>query len=49
MVWDSKRNLAVLFGGMEMPQAGLAPVPKQDVWEWEPAKGSWTYRTATGN
>lgn len=33
MVWDSKRNLAVLFGGMEMPQAGLSPVPKQDIWD----------------
>jgi hypothetical protein len=49
MVWDSKRNLAVLFGGMEMPQAGLSPVPKQDIWEWDPAKGGWTNRTATGN
>ena len=48
MVWDSKRNLAVLFGGMEMPQAGLSPVPKQDIWEWDPAKGSWTNRTAAG-
>jgi hypothetical protein len=48
MVWDSKRNVAVLFGGMEMPQAGLYPVPKQDIWEWDPAKGGWTNRTANG-
>jgi len=32
LVWDSKRSRAVLFGGMEKPQAGLNGVPKQDTW-----------------
>jgi len=49
MVWDSKRNRAVLFGGMEVPPAGLAGIPKQDIWEWDPATSGWTDSTTTGN
>jgi len=48
LVWDSKRSRAVLFGGMEKPQAGLNGVPKQDTWEWDPATHAWTNRTTTG-
>jgi hypothetical protein len=48
LVWDSKRNLAVLFGGMEQAQGGLSGVPKQDTWEWDPAKQNWTNRTIAG-
>jgi len=48
LVWDSQRSLAVLFGGMEKPQAGLMGVPKQDIWEWDPATQNWSERTTTG-
>ena len=48
MVWDSKRNRAVLFGGLEIPPAGLVAIPKQDIWEWDPANPGWTNRTTTG-
>jgi len=48
MVWDSTRNLAVLFGGMEKDDATVDGIPKQDTWEWDPAAGTWTERTATG-
>jgi N-acetylneuraminic acid mutarotase len=49
LVWDSKRNVAVLFGGMEKPQAGLNGIPKQDIWEWDPSTQAWTNRTTTGS
>jgi len=49
MIWDSTRNRAVLFGGMEVPPAGLVGIPKQDTWEWDPANPGWTNRTITGN
>ena len=49
LVWDSKRNRAVLFGGMEKPQAGLNGTPKQDTWEWDPTTPGWTNRTTTGS
>ena len=48
LVWDSKRNVAVLFGGMERAQAGTNGVPKQDTWEWDPATASWTNWTRPG-
>jgi N-acetylneuraminic acid mutarotase len=48
LVWDSKRNVAVLFGGMEQAQASLSAVPKQDTWEWDPATKNWTNRTVAG-
>ena len=48
LVWDSKRNVAVLFGGMEKPQDGLNGIPKQDTWEWDPATQGWTNRTIPG-
>jgi hypothetical protein len=46
MVWDSQRNRAVLFGGME---GGPDGNPEQDTWEWDPARSTWTERTAEGN
>ena len=49
LVWDSKRNRAVLFGGMEKPQADLSGVPKQDTWEWDPNTPGWTDRTIGGD
>jgi hypothetical protein len=48
MVWDSKRNRAVLFGGMEILQGLALAIPKQDIWEWDPASSGWTDRTSTG-
>ncbi len=48
MVWDSTRNLAVLFGGMQKDDATVDGIPKQDTWEWDPAAGTWNERTATG-
>jgi len=48
LVWDSKRSRAVLFGGMEIPQGLMVAIPKQDIWEWDPATSSWTDRTSTG-
>jgi MYXO-CTERM domain-containing protein len=48
LVWDSKRSRAVLFGGLEVPQAGLVAIPKQDIWEWDPANPGWTNRTTAG-
>jgi hypothetical protein len=49
MVWDSTRNRAVLFGGMEKDDATVDGIPKQDTWEWDPAAGTWSERTASGN
>ena len=49
LVWDSKRNRAVLFGGMEKSQVDLPGIPKQDMWEWDPATQTWTDRTITGD
>jgi hypothetical protein len=48
LVWDSQRSRAVLFGGMEKPQASLSGVPKQDTWEWDPSQSSWSNRTIAG-
>ena len=49
MIWDATRARAVLFGGMEKIQAGLNGVPKQDTWEWDPSKSSWTNHSIIGN
>jgi hypothetical protein len=49
MVWDSKRNCAVLFGGMKKPLVTANGLPQQDVWEWDPATPNWTLRTTSGN
>jgi hypothetical protein len=49
MVWDSARNKAVLFGGIQTDILGAAGVPKQDTWEWDPTAGSWSERTAAGS
>ncbi len=48
LVWDSSRNKAVLFAGMQTDLANAAGVPKQDTWEWDPAAATWTERTASG-
>ncbi len=48
LVWDSIHNVAVLFGGLQMDSSG-AGVPKHDTWQWDPATGTWTERTAAGS
>ena len=48
LVWDSSRNLAVLFGGMEKDTAGVDGSPLQDTWEWDPSAGTWNERTTQG-
>jgi MYXO-CTERM domain-containing protein len=48
LVWDSSRNKAVLFGGMQKDAAGVDGNPTQDTWEWDPATGTWTERTSQG-
>jgi hypothetical protein len=48
LIWDSKRNRAVLFGGMQKPQADVDGIPQNDVWEWDPSKSNWTLRTSKG-
>ena len=48
LVWDNQRSRAVLFGGMEKPQARLSGVPKQDTWEWNPSNLNWSNRTIAG-
>ena len=48
LVWDSSRNKAVLFGGMEKDTAGVDGTPTQDTWEWDPTAGTWTERTTQG-
>ena len=45
LIWDSSRNKAVLFGGMEKDTAGIDGTPMQDTWEWDPTAGTWTERT----
>ena len=49
LVWDSSRNKAVLFGGMQKDTAGVDGIPMQDTWEWDPTAGTWTERTTQGN
>jgi hypothetical protein len=48
MVWDGTRNKAVLFGGMQVDISGVAGIPKQDTWEWDPTNLAWTERTMAG-
>jgi hypothetical protein len=35
LVWDSTRNVAVLFAGMQIDIQGASGVPKRDIWELE--------------
>lgn len=49
MVWDSARNKAVLFGGMQIDISGVTGIPKQDTWEWDPATSTWSERTSQGS
>ncbi len=48
LVWDSARNKAVLFGGMQIDMSGVTGIPKQDSWEWDPATATWSERTSQG-
>ena len=48
LVWDSSRNKAVLFGGMEKDTAGVDGSPMQDTWEWDPTAGTWTSEPPKG-
>ena len=49
LAWDSARNKVVLFGGMQSDIATATGAPKQDTWEYDPATGAWTERTALGD
>ncbi len=49
LVWDSKRNVAVLFGGMQIDIPGATGVLKQDTWEWDPSAQTWAERATTGS
>jgi hypothetical protein len=46
LVWDDSRNRAVLFAGLQTDIEGILGIPKQDIWDWDPAAGTWTERTA---
>ncbi len=48
LIWDSQRNRAVLFGGTQKPKADTDGTPQNDLWEWDPAKSSWTLRSSKG-
>ena len=48
LVWDAGRNKAVLFAGMQKDSSGVDGVPKQDIWEWDPATSTWTEKTMQG-
>jgi hypothetical protein len=48
LVWDSSRNKAVLFAGMQKDIAGVDGIPMQDTWEWDSTDGTWTERTTQG-
>ncbi len=47
MAFDEARGVIVLFGGLAGGQ-GMTQTPTQDVWEWDPAVGTWKLRPATG-
>jgi hypothetical protein len=49
LVWDSSRDKAVLFAGLQTDIPSAPGVPKQDTWEWDPATATWTERTTAGN
>ena len=49
MVWDTSRNVAVLFAGLQIDITGASGVPKQDTWEWNPTAGTWSERTVPGS
>jgi hypothetical protein len=49
LVWDSSRDKAVLFGGMQIDIPGATGVPKQDTWEWDAVAQTWSERTAAGS
>jgi hypothetical protein len=49
LVWDSNRNKAVLFGGVQVDIPGVPGIPKQDTWEWDPATAEWQERTGAGS
>jgi hypothetical protein len=47
LVWDSKRNLAVLFGGMQKDQTDANGIPQRDTWDWNPTTKNWSLRAST--
>jgi hypothetical protein len=47
LVWDGKRNLAVLFGGMQKDQADANGIPQQDTWDWNPTTKNWSLRATS--
>jgi hypothetical protein len=46
MVYDERRGVTVLFGGMAPPLAGQPPPPLGDTWEFDGTK--WTQRSTSG-
>jgi hypothetical protein len=46
MVYDPRRGVTVLFGGMAIPVPGQPPPPLGDTWEFDGAK--WMQRATTG-
>ena len=47
LAWDSKRNLAVLFGGMQKDQTDANGIPQRDTWDWNPTTKNWSLRAST--
>ena len=48
--FDEARNVLVVFGGWSGVTAGSQyGAATQDLWEWNPATGTWTNRTPTGS
>jgi MYXO-CTERM domain-containing protein len=45
---DETRGVLVMFGGLAGNQGMVQPTPEQDVWEWDPAVGTWKLRAPTG-
>jgi hypothetical protein len=48
LVWDTSRNKAVLFAGLQTDSSSVPGAAKQDTWEWDPATTAWTERTVVG-
>jgi len=46
--FDSTRNVAVIFGGVNPDSSTGAATANQETWEWSPATGKWTNRTLAG-
>ena len=48
VTFDETRKVAVMFGGVIYNFSTGVTSPSQETWEWSPATGEWTNRTATG-